>query len=369
MVDNQLSNSPSVDAQSTQNNILVVGPSWVGDMVMAQSLFKTLKQQNPNVNIDVIAPAWSVPVLQRMPEVRQAIVLDTAHGELGLKKRYRLGKSLRGQYQRAIILPRSFKSALVPFFAKIAIRTGFKGEARLGLINDIREFDTAHLNQTVKRFVALGLTASAAESAFQIINPKLSIDVEAQQASLKKLNLDPKKPAIALFPGAEYGPAKQWPLKYFKELAQKLVDEGFQVWVMGSKKDHASGEIIVGKKIINGPATAEQSSTIINCCGKTSIAEAIDLIGFCKAAISNDSGLMHVAAAANCPVVGIYGSSSPKFTPPLSTQAKILYLNLDCSPCFERECPLEHLNCLHKISPQNVFTSLKELLSVQIITF
>jgi heptosyltransferase-2 len=358
MVASQPGASKLIETQVLNDNILVVGPSWVGDMVMAQSLFKTLKEQNPASNIDVIAPAWSVPVLERMPEVRQAIVLSTAHGEIGIKKRYRLGKSLRGAYQRAIILPRSLKSALVPFFAKVPIRTGFRGEARLGLINDIREFDKAHLNQTVKRFVALGLTPSAAKSTFPISNPELSIDTSAQKESLKKLSLELNKPAIALFPGAEYGPAKQWPLAYFKELAQNLASEGFQVWVMGSQKDHPAGAAIVGET----PA-AEHAPYIINLCGKTSIAEVIDLIAYSKAAVSNDSGLMHVAAAANCPVVGIYGSSNPQFTPPLSLRAKILYLNLDCSPCFKRECPLQHLDCLHKISPQNVFTSLKELLS------
>jgi heptosyltransferase-2 len=364
MVDSQPANSEPCETKALNENVLVVGPSWVGDMVMAQSLFKTLKEQNPATTIDVIAPAWSVPVLERMPEVRQAIVLNTAHGELGIKKRYRLGKSLRGKYQRAIILPRSLKSALVPFFAKVPIRTGFRGEARLGLINDIRNFDKTHLNQTVKRFVALGLTPSAAKSTFPLNNPELSIDTSAQKECLKKLslalNIELNKPAIALFPGAEYGPAKQWPLAYFKELAQNLASEGFQVWVMGSQKDHPAGEAIVGET----PAAAH-APCIINLCGKTSIAQVIDLIAYCKAAVSNDSGLMHVAAAANCPVVGIYGSSSPQFTPPLSLRAKILYLNLDCSPCFKRECPLQHLDCLHKISPQNVFTSLKELLSAQ----
>ncbi len=340
---------------SNHENILVVGPSWVGDMVMAQSLFKTLKAQNANSSIDVIAPAWSVPVLERMPEIRQAIVLNTAHGEIGLKKRYQLGQNLRGQYQRAIILPRSLKAALVPFFAKIPLRTGFKGEMRLGFINDIREFDKAHLNQTVKRFVALGVTQTLANTHFAIDYPALSINKDTQRQALEKLDLGSNKPAIALFPGAEYGPAKQWPLAYFKELAGKLAGEGFQVWVMGSQKDHPAGEEI----------SRGQSARVINLCGKTSIAEVIDLIAYCKGAVSNDSGLMHVAAAANCPVVGIYGSSSPKFTPPLTERAKILHLNLDCGPCFKRECPLQHLDCLNKISPQNVFSVLKELLSAQ----
>lgn len=342
-----------VQTQNTNDNILIVGPSWVGDMVMAQSLFKQLKTQNTHCIIDVIAPAWSVPVLERMPEVRKAIVLNTAHGEIGLKKRYQLGKSLRNQYQRAIILPRSLKAALVPFFAKVSLRTGFKGEGRFGLINDIRAFDKKHLNQTVKRFTALGLNQADADRTFTINNPQLRIDTASQKAALTAFNLDKDKPAIALFPGAEYGSAKQWPLEYFKELATTLATEGFQVWVMGSQKDHPAGEHISG----------DAEKGIINLCGKTSISQVIDLIAHCQGAISNDSGLMHVAAAANCPVVGIYGSSSPQFTPPLTPHAKILHLNLDCGPCFKRECPLQHLDCLYKISPQNVFTALKELLS------
>jgi len=337
----------------SNNNILVVGPSWVGDMVMAQSLFKTLKQQHPNCSIDVIAPAWSVPVLERMPEVQQGIALNTQHGEAGLRKRYQLGKTLRHQYQQAIILPRSLKSALVPFFAQIPHRTGFKGELRYGLLNDIREFDKAHLNQTVKRFVALGLSQSDANKTFTIEHPKLLVDTESQNDAIKKLQLEPHKPAIALFPGAEYGPAKQWPMSYFETLANSLTKEGYQVWVMGSQKDHPSGELI----------NQQQSPNIFNLCGKTSLTEAIDLIAYCKGAVSNDSGLMHVAAAAGCPVVGIYGSSSPEFTPPLSHQSKVIHLNLECAPCFKRECPLQHLDCLHKIKPQNVFTALKELLS------
>ena len=349
-----MANKLPQEGLSKEDNILVVGPSWVGDMVMAQSLFKTLKAQNPNSHIDVIAPAWSIPVLERMPEVQTPIALNTAHGEIGLNKRYQLGKSLRGQYQRAIILPRSLKAALAPLFAKVPIRTGFRGEMRLGFINDVREFDKGHLNQTVKRFVALGLSQREANTPFAIDYPSLRVDKAHQQQALKKLALDPNKPAIALFPGAEYGPAKQWPLAYFKELATRLINEGFQVWIMGSQKDHSAGETI----------GSDQSAAIINLCGQTSIAEAIDLIAYCKGAVSNDSGLMHVAAAANCPVVGIYGSSSPAFTPPLTERAAILHLNLDCGPCFKRQCPLKHLDCLNKISAQNVFSSLKALLSV-----
>lgn len=357
---------------SNTENILIVGPSWVGDMVMAQSLFKILKQQNPTCTIDVIAPGWSVPVLERMPEVRRGIPLHIGHGEFNLKTRYRLGKELRNQYQRAIVLPRSLKAALVPFFAKIPVRTGFLGEMRYGILNDIREFNKEHLNQTVKRFTALGLDLdvdlnisttqpkiqqSATLQAIPIHFPALDIDKDAQTQVLKKLQLSTTQPAISLFPGAEYGPAKQWPIEHYAELASILTQHGYQVWIMGSQKDAVEADNIIDQ------AKTDQSASLINLCGKTSLAEAIDLIGHCKAAVSNDSGLMHVAAAANCPVIGIYGSSSPDFTPPLTEKSKVLHLNLDCSPCFERTCPLQHLDCLYKITPKSVFDALKMLLS------
>jgi heptosyltransferase-2 len=335
-------------------NILIVGPSWIGDMVMAQSLFIQLKNQYKNCHIDVIAPSWSVPVLERMPEVRSAITLDIAHGEVQLTKRYRLGKVLRNKYHKAIILPRSLKAALVPFFANVPIRTGFLGEFRYGLINDVREFKKEHLNQTVKRFVALGLSQDQARGSFDTPQPLLNCDKVHSQITLKKLKLDDKKQAIALFPGAEYGPAKQWPIAYYRELANKLIDDGFQVWVMGSQKDNLAAEEIVEEL---------SKENIFNLCGKTSIAEAIDLITIAKAAVSNDSGLMHVAAATGCPVVGIYGSSSPLFTPPLTKNKQIETLKLDCSPCFQRQCPLGHLDCLTKIKPERIFQSLKMLLS------
>lgn len=348
---------PNRSSLATEN-ILIIGPSWVGDMVMAQSLFSTLKKQNPKCLIDVVAPGWSVPVLERMPEVRRGIPLHLGHGEFNLRARYQLGKKLRNQYQRAIILPRSFKAALVPFFANIPVRTGFLGEMRYGLLNDIRLFNKKHLNQTVKRFTALGLAQTAAQQTIPVHFPSLQIDKNAQLHALKKQQLYDTAPAISLFPGAEYGPAKQWPIAHYAELATMLSREGYQIWIMGSQKDKAAADRIIDE-------TKADKTALTNLCGKTSLAEAIDLIAHCKAAISNDSGLMHVAAAADCPVLGIYGSSSPNFTPPLTQRSKALHLNLSCSPCFKRECPLQHLDCLHKITPKHVFHELKMLLSQQ----
>ncbi|MEL7185094.1 MAG: lipopolysaccharide heptosyltransferase II [Pseudomonadota bacterium] len=325
---------------------LVVGPSWVGDMVMAQALFKTLKQDAPGRSVDVLAPAWSLPVVARMPEVRKGIASETGHGEVGIGKRRHIGKSLRGQYDRAIVLPRSLKAALIPWFARIPVRTGYRGESRYLLINDMRPFDQAVLDQTVKRFVALGTPATSPEVPVTVF-PELRVDAENQERLASELGLDTSLPVVGFMPGAEYGPAKCWPLASFSALASELRAAGFAVWVMGSDKDRAAGDAIAA------------GTGAINLCGKTSLADVIDLLAMCGQVVSNDSGLMHIAAAAGCHVHGIYGSSSPRFTPPLTARRDIHYLGLDCSPCFQRQCPLEHLNCLNQIEPAALLASIE----------
>jgi len=329
----------------THDSVLVVGPSWVGDMVMAQSLFRLLAARRPERAIDVLAPGWSLPIVARMPEVRRGIALDTAHGEVGLGKRRRVAKTLP-PYRQAIVLPRSLKAALVPFFARIPVRTGFRGESRYWLINDVRPFDRSLLDQTVKRFVALGLDPGEGLPE-RLPEPRLEVDASRQAALCETLGLDPNQPAIALMPGAEYGPAKCWPLEYFAELAENLERDGYAVWVLGSQKDAEAGAAVVG------------SSGARNLCGETALADAVDLLGLAEQAVSNDSGLMHVAAAAGCYTHGIYGSSSPAFTPPLSEDRHIHYRGLDCSPCFQRTCPLGHLNCLREITPSDVLKSIE----------
>lgn len=324
---------------------LVVGPSWVGDMVMAQSVFSVLKDRHPDRALDVLAPQWSLPIVARMPEVRSGIASTTGHGELGFGKRCHIAKTLRDKhYEQAIVLPRSFKSALIPWFAGIPCRTGFRGEMRFGLINDIRLFDSSVLNQTVKRFVALGVDAD--EALPEIPNPVLTISPDNQRRVIDALSLDVDKPVVVMMPGAEYGPAKCWPLPSFAELALLLGNAGFAVWVLGSEKDAAAGEQICA------------TTAAINYCGKTSLEDVIDMLGLAQHAVSNDSGLMHIAAAVGVHVHAIYGSSSPLFTPPLTQQRTIHSLNLACSPCFERECPLGHLRCLKDIAARAVFAKI-----------
>lgn len=312
-------------------------------MVMAQSLFKVLKTREPERDIDVLAPGWSLPIVARMPEIRSGIASETGHGEIGIGTRRRIAKSLAAAgYDRAIVLPRSLKPALVPWFAGIPVRTGFRGETRYWLINDMRPFDRAVLDQTVKRFVALGLEKGEALPA-ALPDPELAISAENQARVLRGLGVATDRPVVAMMPGAEYGPAKCWPHEYFTALAARLDDAGYAVWILGSSKDGPAGDAIAG------------GSKATNLCGKTSLEDVIDVLAACEQAVSNDSGLMHIAAAVGIHVHAIYGSSSPKFTPPLTKSCDIHQTGIHCSPCFERVCPLGHLKCLKGIDPQDIF--------------
>jgi heptosyltransferase II len=335
-------------------NILVVGPSWVGDMVMAQSLFLRLKQRDSSCNIDVVAPGWSLPVLGRMPQVRNGIELPIAHGEFGWGKRKVLGYALRqNNYDQAIVLPGSWKSALVPYFADIPKRTGYRGEWRYELLNDIRPLDEKVLKTTVERFVALAEDAPTSTPP-EIIPPRLHSERALAHRLAMQLGLNAPQLAVGLMPGAEYGPAKQWPLESFGTLAKLLAESGVQCWIFGSAKEVELGERI--REFSGGVA--------VNLCGKTELVDLVDLSAICRAVVTNDSGPMHIAAAAGTPVVAIYGSSTPDHTPPLTDQKHIHYLRLWCSPCFERTCPLKHYNCLKQITPEAVRESLRTLVNL-----
>jgi len=316
-------------------------------MVMAQSLYSLLKARDAERKIDVLAPAWSLPLLERMPEVGRGVELPLGHGELGLGRRRQLGRSLRGRYDRAIVLPRSLKAALVPWFARIPRRTGFRGEWRYGLINDMRPFDPARLDQTVRRFIALGLEPGETELPAPP-PPRLAVDAESRRSVLTRLDLDDSGPIVALMPGAEYGPAKQWPAGRFATLASRVAALGATVWILGSAKEAALGDQI---------ARLAGQAQLRNLCGETTLVEAVDLLASASVAVSNDSGLMHIAAAVGTHVVAIYGSSTPEFTPPLTERASIHYLGVDCSPCFARECRFGHFDCLNGIEPDAVLAS------------
>lgn len=306
-------------------NILVIGPSWVGDMMMSHALYQQLKQHYPDSQIDVIAPDWCRPLLERMPEVRKALSMPIGHGSFQLCKRYHLGKNLRNQYDLAIVLPNSLKSAFVPFFAGIKQRRGWKGEMRYGLLNDLRRNKNAY-PMMVQRYVALAFEPNHIPSAEQlpIPYPYLQVSPDAvaqtQAAFAKQLAYAEHRDAIGFCPGAEFGPAKRYPHYHYAALAEKLIAQGYAVHLFGSQKDEAVGEQI------RAALPENQQRYCLNFAGQTTLNQAVDLISACKAVVSNDSGLMHIAAALKRPLVALYGPTSPQYTPPLAENATIIRL-------------------------------------------
>lgn len=311
---------------------------------MSQPALALLRTQDPSCCIDVFAAAWVAPVYRRMREVRQVVENPFAHGDLALNKRRRVGHELKkADYDRVIVLPNTLKSGLVPWFAGIPQRTGYLGEQRFGLLNDLRRFDPRITPRLVDRYAALA-AARAGMPLAPTPNPRLIADPQNRSRVLERLNLAGCQALAALCPGAEYGPAKRWPAAHYSALASRLIADGYTVCIIGSSKDAAIGEEITAL-----------APGVHNLCGKTTLEESVDLLSAMALTVTNDSGLMHVAAALDIPVIAVFGSSSPSYTPPLSTKAHIVRLELECSPCLQRECPLGHLRCLKELLPEQVY--------------
>ncbi len=335
--------------------ILLIGPSWIGDLVQSQALIAYLHTRIPDCTVDCVLPPWTYPLAPRIPLLDLAYRLDVPHGRLGLTKRWLLGRELRARsYRQAFVLPRSWKAALPPFFAGIPRRTGFLGEMRYGLLNDIRKPPPRHTVPFIQQLLSLALLPGEPLPAL-IPEPRIRVDPEARSRTLAQLGLDPgAEPGtiVALLPGAEFGPAKRWPTESFATLAKHLRSQGHAVWVLGSSRDQSMGRAI-----------AAAARGVTDLCGRTSLPEVADLLSAVSLAVTNDSGLMHLAAAVGTPLVCLYGSSSMEYTPPGTRRAVLLSLHLDCSPCFARECPLGHLNCLRQLTVATVMEAVQQQLS------
>ena len=298
--------------------ILIIGPSWVGDSVMAQTLYKCLKKEEPNCTIDVISPSWTLPVIQRMPEISESISSPFLHGDIKILSRYKFGKSLqKAGYERSITLANSLKSSLIPFFAKIPTRTGWLGEMRYGLLNDIRKLEPKRNYLMIEKFALL--SSQETEISFEDLNyPSLKINFDNQEEKLDLFQIDTDLPCLAICPGAEFGPSKKWPAEYYAEVAEFYIRNGWNVLSLGSLNDKETGNKIESFQGL------DKENRFYNLIGETSLVDAVDLLAYCKRVVTNDSGLMHIAAAVGTPLVALYGPSSPEFTPPLIKSKKIL---------------------------------------------
>lgn len=324
--------------------ILIIPQNWLGDIVMSQTLLKKVKSENPNTKIDILINSTFKSLVERMPEINEAIILDCKHKELGILKRLNLAKEIKGSYNQSIILSRSIKSALIPYLAKIPIRTGELGESRYILINDLKKFSKENRRKTALRYVSM--FSKKEEALKEKYFPSLKSDPENIKFLSDKHKLNQDKKIVIFAPGAAFGPSKMWPAENFKKLGEKL-NKKFFILILG-----ANNEKRIGDKIIT-------NENMINLCGKTTITDVIDLMHISEFCVSNDSGLMHLASATNTKSISIYGATSPELTPPLTNNKKIHYRGISCSPCFEKKCKYGHYNCLVKIQAEDVFKSFK----------
>jgi heptosyltransferase-2 len=325
---------------------LIIAPQWIGDAVMTEPLLRRLAARGERLT--VAALPWVAPVYRLMPQVIEVIELPFAHGGLQWKARLSLARQIKGRFDSAYVCPNSLKSALLPFLAGIQERVGYLGEARFGLLTHRLKNPPKNQRPPMVAFYS----ALSGESDLAMDRPLMQANQIAVEQTLQQLGLS-RAGYYVFAPGAEFGPAKRWPTSHFADLARCLDQP---VVLLGSAKEHALCEEIAG------PVNALQVGSWLNLAGRTSLIQAFHLIAAAQSTISNDSGLMHVAAALGVSQVAIFGSSSPLHTPPLNAKASVLWLKnersyqppLDCAPCFERTCPFGHTRCLNDISASQV---------------
>lgn len=328
----------NISAPITEVRSLVIAPQWIGDAVMTEPLLRRLRARGERLTVGALP--WVAPVYRAMAQVDAVIEFPFQRGGLQLRERRGLGRELQGRFDNAYVLPNSLKSALLPFLASIPNRIGYLGEARVGLLTHRLK------NPKAKPPMVAFYSALSGEAGVEADRPQLALPAPQVDAVLAQQGLA-RGGYVVMAPGAEFGPAKRWP--HFGALAA-LLDR--PVVLLGSGKEAELCEAI----------RAQAPERCRNLAGQTSLMDAFALIAGAGGVVSNDSGLMHVAAAFGVPQVALFGSSSALHTPPLSERARVVWLKqdpdyqppLDCAPCFQRECPLGHLRCLNDIAPERV---------------
>jgi heptosyltransferase-2 len=327
--------------------ILIVGPSWVGDAILSEPLVALLRDPFEDPIVDVLVPPWCAPVYGRMRGIRRIVETPFSHGKLDLPARKELARKLRGEgYTHAFVLPNSWKSALVPYLARIPKRVGYTGEVRWGLLTDARKLDKKMFPRLVDRFAALAVPRGGLVPMPP--SPVLVPDMKNRADAMRALRLKTDRPVVILCPGAEYGPAKRWPPNQFAELAAMFLRDGLAVWIIGSPNDKIAAQAVLN-------SLGDNVHKVRDLTGRTDLGTAIDILSVASLVVSNDSGLMHAAAAVGVPLVALFGSSSPAYTPPLSPAAQVAKIDIACSPCFKRECPLGHFKCMRELKPPIVY--------------
>lgn len=384
--------------------ILIVAPAWLGDMVMAHSLIQALCAQRQGLEISVLAPAASLPITHLMPEVSQRFLMPEGHGDFHFLTRWKLAKKLKAEhFDEAYVLPNTWKSALVPFLARIPKRIGAKGEQRYGLLNCMHS-RIKSLPLMVERYVALASPPNVFHSGMSFPYPNLVVPDTLRMQVAKRFSLFfpskkfsdlaeleglPGEPSlmpapslvdldllmasseakrglseqavnlsqagnqhrkvIAFCPGAAFGPAKRWPASYFAVLAQALCEKNNEVWLLGGPSERDLGLEIT-----------QAEPRVRNFIGETSLLEMAALLSLADQVLTNDSGPMHIAASLKRPVFAIFGSSSPRFTPPLGDQVTVIEIDgLACRPCFQKTCLFQHYACLRDIQPKTILALLE----------
>ena len=327
---------------------LVIAPQWIGDAVMSEPLVARLAKRGEQLT--VAALPWVAPVYRARSRVADVIELPFAHGRLDWAERRRVAAGLRGRFDTAYVLPNSLKSALIPWLARIPVRVGYAGESRIVLLNR-RLPNPAGRPPMVAFYSALaGSPVAGGERPLMKLSPPM-LDAATSGVGVERS-------AYWVFaPGAEYGPAKCWPAERYAELARGLfAAHGQPVLLLGSAKEAQLCEQIA--------AQSDGACRVL--AGKTSLIDAMALIAAARGVVSNDSGLMHVAAAFGVPQAAVFGSTSPEHTPPLNPRARVLWLKeelqLDCAPCFDRVCRFGHTRCLTGVSAERVETALADAL-------
>lgn len=330
----------AIEEASDKRPILIIPYMWIGDFVRGHSLVRVLNRRWPNRPVDLLTTTLCAPLIDYMPGVRASIVFDLPRSRLALAKQRALAAQLRaGNYGTAIVLPRTWKSAIAPTLAGIPERVGFVGEVRFGLINQWRWGEKA-LPRMIDKIAGLALPDGAALPAEWPV-PQLKVPAEEVIRFRQSRGLG-HGAAVALAPGS-VGPAKRW--TYYAQAAQLLAGRGLDVWVIGGPGERALAAEIVAT---GGERVRDLTGTDLR--------DAILALAAASVAISNDSGLMHVAAAIGTPTMGIFGPTSPYHWAPLNPLAATVQTKtvVPCQPCHRPICRMNDHRCMRDISPSDV---------------